>query len=158
SLFLLSIKTPVGTSIQATDAVFRKAEDFLRKQSEVKDLYTTIGNYNGNDVVNAGNIYVILTNAKSRKFNQRQIMDRTRDDLQKLLPAAQVFGQDLSLTGLSASRGFPVEFTIEGPEWGKLAQVSRDLTDRLAKTGLLEDINTDFQDGMPEIDVIPDRI
>jgi HAE1 family hydrophobic/amphiphilic exporter-1 len=157
SLFLLSIKTPVGTSITATDEVFKKAEVFLKKQPEVRDLYTTIGNYNGNDVVNAGSIYVILRDPKARKATQRQVMDRVRDELQMRLPNTQVFGQDLSLTGLSASRGFPVEFTIEGPDWDKLSEVSKTLIDRLKQTNELADINTDFQDGMPEIDVIPDR-
>ncbi len=60
SLFLLTVKTPVGTSIDATDAVYKQAEEYLKKQPEVLDLYTTIGNYQNNNVVNAGVIYVVL--------------------------------------------------------------------------------------------------
>ena len=67
ALFLLNMKAPVGTSIQAADARFKKAEAFLKSQPEVEDYYTTIGNYQGNDIVNAGNIYVILKDVKSRK-------------------------------------------------------------------------------------------
>jgi HAE1 family hydrophobic/amphiphilic exporter-1 len=157
SLFLLSIKAPVGTSIQATDAEFRRAEAYLKSQPEVRDLYTAVGNYNNNDIVNAGNIYVMLSDPKARKADQREMMNRARSEISKLLPHDEVIVQDLSLTGLSASRGFPVEFTIEGPDWAKLAQVSRDLMDKLRQGGMLQDIYTDFQDGMPEIDVIPDR-
>lgn len=158
SLFLLSIKTPVGTSIQATNTVFQKAEEYLKKQPEVRDLYTAIGNYNDNDIVNAGYIYVMLTDPDQRKTKQIEVMDRSRKDIASLLPQAEVVVQDLSLTGLSASRGFPVEFTVEGPDWTKLAEVSRDLMSKLRATGMYEDIHTDFQDGMPEIDVVPDRI
>src|SRR6185312_12675767 len=39
SLFLLNLRTPVGTSIMATDDVFKQAEAYLKKQSEVHDVY-----------------------------------------------------------------------------------------------------------------------
>ncbi|PWU14263.1 MAG: AcrB/AcrD/AcrF family protein [Bdellovibrio sp.] len=160
SLFLLNIQAPVGTSIWATNEIFKKAETFLRSQPEVQDLYTTIGNYNGNDIVNAGNIYVILKPAPERgtpAVTQRQFMDRSRDELEKLLPGMKIFNQDLSLTGFSASRGYPVEFTVEGPEWLKLVEFSRELISRLNSTHLVTDINSDYQDGMPELQVIPNR-
>jgi len=60
SLFLLTIKTPVGTSLTATNVTYQKAEAYLKAQPEVANFYTTIGNYENNNVVNAGVIYVIL--------------------------------------------------------------------------------------------------
>ncbi|MBI3557927.1 MAG: efflux RND transporter permease subunit, partial [Deltaproteobacteria bacterium] len=156
-LFLLTIKTPVGTSITATDGVYKQAEAYLKSQSEVQEYYTTLGNYENNNVVNAGTIYVILKDAKTRKLSQREIMDRTKNDLLKLLPGTEVFGQDLSLTGFSASRGFPVEFTVEGPDWQKLMEYSKVILMKLNKTGLVEDLNMDYQAGMPEVQITPDR-
>ncbi len=157
AMFILNVKTAVGTSIQATDEAFKKVEEYLRSQNEIKDLYTTIGNYEQNNVVNAGTIYVILTDAKSRKLSQAQIMERTRSELKKKFPDLDIFGQDLSITGFSASRGFPVEFTVEGPDWQKLKGYSGEIVDKLNATGLVEDIDSDYQDGMKEIQVIPDR-
>lgn len=157
SLFLLTIKTPVGTSIGATDEVFRKVEKYLHSQAEVQDYYTTIGNFENNNVVNAGTIYIILKDPKSRKVTQREVMDRTKADLIKLLPDIEVFGQDLSLTGFSATRGFPVEFTIEGLDWDVLVKSSEQVLEKLKRTGLLEDINMDYQAGMPEVQISPDR-
>ena len=158
SLFLLNIKTPVGSSISSTDAVFKQAESYLKSQPEVTDTYVTLGNYEQNNVVNAGTIYIILKEANARKLSQREFMDKAKNDLLKLLPAkTQVFGQDLSLTGFSASRGFPVEFIVQGPDWTKLQQLSNEMTDKLNKTGLVEDLNVDYQSNMPEVQVIPDR-
>ena len=57
----------MGTSIDATDAVYKQAEEYLKKQPEVLDLYTTIGNYQNNNVVNAGVIYVVLKDQKHAK-------------------------------------------------------------------------------------------
>src|SRR6185437_12839273 len=90
SLFLMTIKNPVGTSIWASDDIFKKAEAYLTRQPEVQDYYTTIGNYQGANIVNEGTIYVILKNPKLRKLDQRQIMDRTRTDLAKLLPGSEI--------------------------------------------------------------------
>ena len=157
AMFIMNIEMPVGSSIQKTDDAFKKAEAYLKSRSDVKDLYTTVGNYQHNNVVNAGTIYVILTDAKKRKLSQQEIMEESRDGLKKVLPDADVFGQDLSLTGFSASRGFPVEFTVDGPDWTKLKEVSKDLVTKLKGTGLLADINSDYQDGMEEIQIVPDR-
>lgn len=157
SLFLLNIKAPVGSSIQITDEVFKKAEKYLRSKAYVDHIYTTVGNYQNDNIVNAGSIYVILKDIKNRKESQMQIMKETRDDLLKILPGNEIFTQDLSLTGLSASRGYPVEFTIEGPDWNSLRQYSIPLLAKIKETGLVEDINTDFLEGMPEVQIIPNR-
>jgi HAE1 family hydrophobic/amphiphilic exporter-1 len=157
AMFLLNIKTPIGTSLNATDEIFKKAEEYLKQRKDVQDLYTTIGNYEQNNVVNAGTIFVILTDAKKRNLSQQQIMEQVRLDLKKLLPEEDIFGQDLSLTGFSASRGFPVEFTIEGPEWKKLLEYNAKIDEKLKHTGLVEDINSDYQAGMDEVQIVPDR-
>ncbi len=158
SLFLLNIKTPVGTSIEATDAVFLKAEEYLKKQTEVAEYYTKIGNYEHNNIVNEGTIYVVLKDSRKRSLTQNELMDRSRSDLRALLPGVEIFGQDLSLTGFSSSRGFPVEFALQGPDWQKLQDYSQEISKRLTATGLVEDVNMDFQSGMPEISVVPDRL
>jgi hydrophobe/amphiphile efflux-1 (HAE1) family protein len=158
SLFLLNIKTPVGTSITATDEVFAQAEKYLSGVPEVKEYYTTIGNYEQNNVVNAGTIYIVLTEANKRKLSQREMMDRIKTEVLKQLPGAEVFAQDLSLTGFSASRGYPVEFTLQGPDWEKLQELSGPFIQKLKDTGLVEDVNMDYQMGMPEVQVVPNRL
>ena len=80
-----------------------------------------------------------------------------KKDLNALLPNTEIFTQDLSLSGFSTSRGFPIEFTLEGPDWDKLLAVQNDVVQRLRATGLVEDINNDTEIGMPEVHVIPDR-
>jgi HAE1 family hydrophobic/amphiphilic exporter-1 len=157
SLFVLTLKAPVGTSITASDSLFKRAEAYLASQAEVLEYYTTIGNYQGQDIVNVGQIFVTLKDSKARKAGQREIMDRSTADLEKLLPNTQVFAQDLSLSGFSASRGFPIELMIQGPDWKKLAELSKEYITRLKATGLVSDVNTDYQEGMPELEILPDR-
>ena len=105
SLFVVTIQAPVGTSIVATDIDFRAAEAYLSKLPEVQAIYTSVGNFQGQDTVNIGQIYVSLKNPKKRKLRQRELMEQTREELRKILPGDQVYAQDLSLAGFSASRG-----------------------------------------------------
>lgn len=157
SLFLLNIKAVAGTSITASNELFKKIETYLVEQPEVQDYYSTIGNYQNNDVVNAGDIYVILKDPKLRKLKQRAVMDKIRDEVQARFPETQVFAQDLSITGFSATRGYPIEFIVEGPDFKKLVELSKTMMSKMKESGLMVDINTDYQDGMPEIHVIPNR-
>ena len=67
---------------------------------------------------------------------------------------------DPSQQGFSASRGggFPVELTIRGRDWDALGRVlARRSWRRCAQTGLVTDVDSDYQVGMPEVQVIPDR-
>jgi multidrug efflux pump subunit AcrB len=65
--------------------------------------------------------------------------------------------QDLSLQGLTARRGYPVEFTIQGPDWDTLADCTRKIMESMRGAGLFEDVDTDYLVGMPEVKVRPDR-
>jgi hydrophobe/amphiphile efflux-1 (HAE1) family protein len=158
SLFLLNIKMPVGTSITATNEAFQQAEKYLATVKEITDYYTTIGNYEQNNVVNAGTVYIMLVDSNKRKLSQTEMMAKIRNELRPQLPGAEVFAQDLSLTGFSATRGYPVEFTLQGPDWETLQQLSGPFLERLKESGLVEDVNTDYQMGMPEIAITPDRL
>jgi HAE1 family hydrophobic/amphiphilic exporter-1 len=157
SQFLMTIKAPVGTAIQATDNLFKQAETYLKAQPEVAEYYSSIGGYEGQDIVNAGTIFITLVDSDKRKLTQGQFMRKARQELSDKMPGVEVFAQDLSLTGFSASRGFPVEFTVQGPQWDNILKYTHQIMDRLRTDGLATDINTDVQDDMPEIQIIPNR-
>lgn len=157
SQFVITMKAPVGTSLVANDENFKKAEEYLKNRPEVLEYYSSIGGYQGQDIVNAGTIFVTLKDPKKRDLSQAQFMRKSTADLKNLLPGVEVFAQDLSLTGFSASRGFPVEFTVQGPVWEDLLKYTKEIIAELRKEGLATDINTDVQDDMPEIQILPMR-
>jgi HAE1 family hydrophobic/amphiphilic exporter-1 len=70
----------------------------------------------------------------------------------------QINMQDMSLRGFAATRGFPVEFIIQGPDWEKLNKLSQDLMLAVEKSGKVVDVNTDIQPPMPEVALIPNRM
>lgn len=73
------------------------------------------------------------------------------------IPDVHAVIQDLSTKAFTASRGFPVEFTVQGPDWSMLAKYSQQIMDGLEKTGLVTDLDTNYSLGQPELQVVPDR-
>jgi multidrug efflux pump subunit AcrB len=65
--------------------------------------------------------------------------------------------QDLSQQGFTAQRGYPIEFSVRGSEWDKLIDVATDMREKLQQSGMATDIDTDYQVGMPELRIVPDR-
>jgi HAE1 family hydrophobic/amphiphilic exporter-1 len=85
-------------------------------------------------------------------------MDVTRVGVNSI-PGARAVLQDPSQQGFSATRGggFPVEMTIRGRDWDVLAEKSKEISTKMLQTGLVSDVDSDYQVGMPEVQVVPDR-
>jgi multidrug efflux pump subunit AcrB len=75
------------------------------------------------------------------------------------IPGLRAVLQDPSQQGFSASRGggFPVELTIRGRDWDTLADASKQIMERMRASGQMTDVDSDYQVGMPEVQVLPDR-
>ena len=155
SVFLLRMQTPVGSSIEFTDEKFKEAERFLLSRPEVARYYTSVGGFTGGQI-NTGIMFVTLKQPKERELSQLEFMELCRKELTRI-PDVKTTMQDLSVRGFTASRGFPVEFSIQGPDWDKLGEYASTIQSRLQETGLVTDLDSDYQVGKPEIRVIPDR-
>ncbi|HRZ87035.1 MAG TPA: efflux RND transporter permease subunit [bacterium] len=94
---------------------------------------------------------------RPKPVSQQEFMVTVRKELSAIPGVDRVVVQDLSLTGFTAKRGFPVEFTVQGPDWDKLGALSTGIMQRMKDSGMMSDIDTDYQLGMPELQVYPDR-
>lgn len=164
SRFMVNIQTPLGSSIEHTDSLFKKAEDIIRSRPEVQACFSIVGGFQGG-LVNQGTISVTMKEPDNRPVKepftrrprQQEFMGFIRDQIKKIPGIYRVTVMDLSLTGFSAKRGFPVQFSVQGPDWEKLAQHNQKFMERLNASGLVTDVDTDYTLGMPEIKVTPDR-
>ncbi len=165
SLMRLRFYTPVGSSMDATDRAFRQIESYLGSRGEVNRYVGFIGGFGGSEV-NSGMAFVTLKQPSDRpvdpqaghRLSQQEFMARARADL-NTIPGARVVLQDPSQQGFSASRGggYPVEITIRGRDWETLARASKQMEEALRSSGLVVDVDSDYQVGMPEVQVFPDR-
>ncbi|MDL1949231.1 efflux RND transporter permease subunit, partial [Acidobacteria bacterium ACD] len=163
SRFTIRFQTPVGTSLDATDRYFRQVERFLMTRPEVTLFAGSVG---GGSDVNTAQAYVNMKEPrerpvdpeKGRRLTQLEFMDVVRKHA-ATIPGGRISLQDISQTGFSPSRGggFPIEFNVRGPDWSVLASSAREIAERMRQSGLVTDVDTDYQVGMPEIQVVPDR-
>ncbi len=162
SRYLVRIMLPLGTSLEKTDALFKQAEALLMKEPEIKNYYAAVGGFSGGQV-NTGFIFITMKSIKQRpvlhghRMTQQESMQKVRKKFSELPGVDRIIIQDLSLSGFSAQRGFPIEFTVRGPDWEKLGEYGKEIMKQMKDTKLMTDIDTDFQLGMPELQVHPDR-
>jgi len=163
SLFSVRLKTPVGSALAYSDKRFSEVEKFLSQRSEVDRYVLQVGGGSPGDS-NSGSVLVTMKDKGKRgidptaghELSQQEFMAVCRKQL-NIIPDVSAVIQDLSIKAFTASRGFPVEFTIQGPDWGKLADYSNQMMAELGKTGLVTDLDTNYAIGQPELHVVPDR-
>jgi multidrug efflux pump len=164
SRFQISFITPIGSSVQITDRLSQQIERYLGARPEVLRYFGGVGGMGGGGDVSSGFMMVTMQapderpvdKEKGRRLTQQEFMDVVRRDLSRI-PGARIVLRDPSQEGLSSGRGFPVEFSIRGPNWDALAAKSKDIMARVRDSGLMTDVDSDYRVGMPEVQVIPDR-
>lgn len=163
SIFLCRLQTPEGSSLEFTNERFKIAEKYISGRPELKNYFAAIGGFTGGEV-NSGILFVVFQDPKKRpvvppnrhRLSQAELMILFRKELNKI-PDIRATIQDLSLSGFSAQRGFPIEVSIRGPDWEKLATYSEEIRKKMALSPLMVDVDTDYQVSVPEVEVVPDR-
>ena len=148
-----------------TDAAFREAEKFLHDRAEVDGYYIAHRRFPrrsgepGQYVRRAqGSRRIARFKRRSRiARRQQEFMAFARDNFSKIKGVTRATVLDLSLQGFTAQRGFPVTFSVQGPEWDKLADYSAKIMEKMKTSGLMTDVDTDYNPNMPEVKIIPDR-
>ena len=159
SMFIARFQTPVGSSLALTDQKMKEVEAWFLDQPEIDRVYAALGGFSGSGSdSNTGMMFVTMKPKEDRKISQQDFMDKARNELRKIKPA-KVTMQDLSMRGFGGGgRGFAVEFRVSGPDWDKLAEQSEKLMEAMRESGLMVDVDSNYLLGMPEIQIVPDRV
>lgn len=163
SMFLIRLESPLGSSIAYTDGLMKQAEALIAGNPEVVRYFAAVGGFGGGEV-NTGIVFVTLLPPKKRpidpelgrRLTQQDLMARVRNEV-KTIPQLKVFIQDLSTRGFTAQRGFPIEFTVRGPDWNTLVESSDKMIAAMKKSPSFIDVDTDYRYGQPEIQIVPRR-
>lgn len=162
-LLLVNITLPLGVSMDYTDTLFKEQlEPWMKSRPEVDHYYAAIGGFAGGQV-NTGIFFVTMKDFDKRptvngkRATQASFMNEVRQAFSKVKGIDRVSILDMSQSGFSAQRGYPIQFMIQGPDWGKLAEFGGKFREKMKASGLMTDIDTDYNPGMPEIQIRPDR-
>jgi multidrug efflux pump subunit AcrB len=151
---MLRVQTAVGSDIRETDLAFRKVEAYVTARPEVTRCFAVVGGMGGG--VNGGIVFVSMVDKRDRKLSQAEFAAEIRKELNSY-PGVRVVVQDLSQSGFTAQRGFPVEFSVRGPDWDVLVEKARGISEKLNASGQVVDLDMDYRIGMPELRIAPNR-
>jgi multidrug efflux pump len=143
------INTAVGANLAATDVLARRAEAILVGRPEVADVVANVSS-------GSASFSVTMVPPRERKLTQQQFSAQIRNEL-NAIPGVRASVQDLSQQGFGGSKGYPIEFSVRGSDWDTLVKLARDLQAQAAASGLITDVNSDYQLGTPELVITPDR-
>jgi multidrug efflux pump subunit AcrB len=155
SRFLIRMQTAVGSDLAETDRYMRRAEEFLMARDDVRRVFGITGGFGGGSV-NTGILFVTLVPPGQREMGHLEYMRLLRQEFNSY-PGLRAVIQDLSQQGFTAQRGFPVEFSVRGSDWEQLIETTQTVMADLRESGMVVDLDTDYQLGQPELRILPDR-
>src|SRR5262249_30282584 len=107
-------------------------------------------------LISEGILFVRLIPASQRSWTQSDIMNEARKAYVNV-PGVRVVALDLSTQGFQPTRGYPIDFAVQGPDWDTVTSLSENIRQKMIESGVVTDVNSDYRPGMPEYHVLPDR-
>jgi HAE1 family hydrophobic/amphiphilic exporter-1 len=142
----LSFHTPVGSSLELTEAKAQQVEAIIREFPEVRYTLSTI-----NTGVAAGKIYASMyVRLVDRKERQRSV-DQMAAILRERLK--QVPGITVTHAGLTDAVGGnkQIEFSLQGPDLKELERLSRLVTERIRTIPGVVDLDSSLKPDKPTV-------
>jgi hydrophobe/amphiphile efflux-1 (HAE1) family protein len=143
------LTSSVGSTLEETNDFVLRAEAFLAKRPEVDAVMSNVS-------PGSATLSVMLVPLGQRKLTQNDVSAVIRKEL-NTYPGLRAVVQDLSQQGFGGSKGFPVEFSVRGSDWNTLVNLAMRLKAEAASSGVVTDVDSDYQLGAPELVVAPDR-
>ena len=144
----LNFNTPVGSSLEATEAKARQVEAILREAPEVDYTLTTINTANAQGKIYAS-VYVRLVDRQRRTRSVDEMSTVLRERLRHV-PGITVTHVGL----LDAVAGYKqIEFSMLGPDLKELERLSKLVTERIRTVPGLVDLDSSIKPDKPVIAV-----
>ncbi len=148
----VSFYTPVGSSLETTEAKARQVDAIVREFPEVRYTVTTLNSGNAQGKMYAS-MYVRLVDRAQRSRSADAMSAVLRQRL------AQVPGITVTMVGLadSVGGGKQLEFSLQGPDLQELERLSKEVQQRLVGVVGLVDLDSSVKPNKPLLDVVVNR-
>ena len=156
SQFEISVRTPEGTSLSASSQAFERVASEIRKMPGVTDTLATVGG-GQQQVVNAGTIYVKLSDVGTRAKSQEAMMADAREILAKFPPEYRTSVQIVQAFSGGGFRNANVQFLVSGPDIKVLEDASEKILAKMKTIPDAVDVDTTLIAGKPELRLEVDR-
>jgi HAE1 family hydrophobic/amphiphilic exporter-1 len=151
--FNIKVQVASGSSLESTERTIRQIEEILRKEAEIRDVFSVIGTTDGASDEATVNVKM-KTEGKTDEYQ-----DRLRPKLAGIAGAKLTFQESMSLGG-SAAQSFaqlPIQINIKSTNLESLTTAADLVRTSLAQIPQLVDLNSDYKPPKPEIQIQIDR-
>ena len=143
---MVNFQTPIGSSLQATEAKARQVEAIVRELPEVRYTVTTINTSSAQGKHNAS-MYVRLVDRKDRSRSVDAMSAVLRERLQRV-PGVLVTHVGL-LDPVGGNK--PIEFSIKGPDQQELERLTGQALEKLRGIPGLVDLDSSMRPNKPTL-------
>ena len=148
----ISFYTPVGSSLEATEAKAKQVEAIVREFPEVRYTLSTINTGNANGKIYAS-IYVRLVDRHQRQRNVDAMSTLMRERLRS------VPGITVTHVGLLDTVGGnkQVEFSLQGSDLRELERLTQEVMEKIRPIPGLVDLDSSVKPNKPTVDLLFER-
>lgn len=163
-MLMLRMQTAVGSSLEFTNSKVAEVENVIKGKADIEQFFTNVGGGSSGDS-NNGMIFVTLKPflqreidpTKGKRLTQQEFAAKFREELKKL-KGIRTSIIDPSTAVFSSRGGYPITFSVKGPNWDELVKYSELIMKEMSESSLMADVDSNYKTGMPEIHIIPDRV
>ena len=152
--FSISVKTPLGSSLDYTDSRLELIEAAIAKHpKEVASYFSTIG-AGSRGQVNQGNVNVRLVSKTERKKSQQELIKELKKQFDQI-PGVKAIPSPASIA--KGQRSEKLQFIITGQSLDEIGSLSKQMQQALTKNTEMGKVDLDVQLDLPELDMNIDR-
>ncbi|MDV6167464.1 efflux RND transporter permease subunit [Flavobacterium sp. DG1-102-2] len=158
--FLVQMELPKDASVEQSNLLAQKAEEYLNKRKEVEGVITTVGQTSEGmgatqSTAYKGEIKVTLVDREERDENTFIFAAEVKRDLEKILVGAKIKTVPVSIMG--GADEAPIALTITGPDLDSAMKFAKEASAKLAAINGATAIKLTSEGGSPEVNVQVDR-
>ena len=146
--FMISVKTPLGSSISYTEEKLKEIENVLDKHKDIAGYFVTIGADQSRQV-SKGSFLVRMVPWEKRDITQVDMIEKLRLELEGVA-GVQAFPSPMPMVG--GQRGEPLRFILSGPDLQEVARLSAEVKQRLADQTGLGKLDLELQLDLPQME------
>jgi HAE1 family hydrophobic/amphiphilic exporter-1 len=154
SSFGISIKTPLGSSLDYTDSRLKMVETILKNHPDEVDSYFSSIGTGSRGQVNEGRINVRLKPKELREKSQQTLIKELKVELEQV-PGARALAAPASV--VRGQRSEKLQFNLTGNNLQELGRISKLLQQSLSNNAEIGRVDLDVQLDLPQLDVQIDR-
>lgn len=157
--FYLQLEMNKDASLEQTNFMTQKAENYLSQKPEIERMITTVGQASDGMINTSGTkykseIHIILKDGHNKKEATKVYSAKLRREMENILVGAKVKTVNMGLMGAEQA---PLTLTVIGASQAEALETARTFADLLRTISGASEVKLTSEDGNPEISVKVDR-